>query len=550
MSPVSRAPDARRRPPGVGGAVGASGSGPRSTPYGGRVPQRLTPLEVSLLALDTARTPGHVGTVTVLEPGPGQETVDHAGLTVLVADRLAYVPRYRQRVVSVPGRLAAPVWIDDDDFDLSFHVRTAALPRPGTSDQLRELVGQVLARRLDRSRPLWEVLLVEGLEGGRVAVVEKTHLALVDGGDTVDLAQVLLDADLEGSLPGAVAEWHPALEPGPTDLVVGALWESAQDPARAVDNLRGVVAGALGVALAVGEVVGGTLGGGLGDLAGDALRGGRPPAGSPLAGAVSRSRRFATLRVPLADLQAVHAAHGHTVNDVVLAVVAGGLRSWLLTRGGLGRTRTLRALVPMSVIEDEVGTSSLGVQVAPHLQDLPVGEANPLVRLHQVAYSSEAHRDSGRAVDARTLTDIAGFAPATLHVLGVRVAAQTVRRPHDVLITNVPGPQVPLYADGARMTETFPVVPLGPGHLLAVGVTSYDGGVFFGLTADRDAIDDLDVLVQCLDDAVGDLLDTTDQARRRQPTRAASPAARRAAASKAAARAEAARRRAAGRRSA
>ncbi len=508
------------------------------------MPQRLTPLEVALLALDTSRTPGHVGTVTVLEPLPGAD-LEHE-LRALVAARLPFVPRYRQRVVPVPGRLAAPVWIDDDDFDLGFHVRPAALPRPGTPDQLRELVGQVMARRLDRSRPLWEVHVVEGLEGGRVAVVEKAHLALVDGDDTVDLAQVLLDADPEASeVGGAPVEWHPALEPGSTDLVVGALWESAQDPVRAVDNLRGLVTGALGVALAVGEVVGGTLGTGLGELAGDALRGGRPPAGSPLAGTVSSSRRFATLRVPLADLQAVHVAHDHTVNDVVLAAVAGGLRSWLLTRDGLGRTRrTLRALVPMSVLEDEAGTSSLGVQVAPHLQDLPVGESSPLMRLHQVAYGSKAHRDSGRGVDAQTLTDIAGFAPATLHVLGVRSAAEAVRRPYDVLITNVPGPQLPLYAVGARMTETFPVVPLAAGHLLAIGVTSYDGGVFFGLTADRDAIADLDVLVQCLDDAVGELLDTTEQARRRQPTRPASAAARRAATSKAVARAEAARRRA------
>nr|WP_232531214.1 wax ester/triacylglycerol synthase family O-acyltransferase [Microlunatus antarcticus] len=510
----------------------------------------MTPLEVSLLALDTSRTPGHVGTVTVLEPTPESGEIDHETIGALIESRLAYVPRYRQRVVAVPGRLAAPVWVDDEDFDLSFHVRPAALPRPGTPDQLRELVGQLLSRRLDRSRPLWEVHVVEGLEGGRMAVVEKAHLALVDGGDTVDLAQVLLDADEESSALGAPGAWNPALEPGPTDLVVGALWESAQDPVRAVDNLRGLVTGALGIALAVGEVVGGTLGTSLGDMAGDALRGGRPPAGSPLAGTVSPSRRFATLRVPLADLQAVHEAHGHTVNDVVLAVVAGGLRSWLMTRGGVGQSRrTLRALVPMSVLEDEAGTSSLGVQVAPHLQDLPVGEPNALVRLHQVAYSTKAHRDSGRAVDARTLTDIAGFAPATLHVLGVRVAAETVRRPHDVLVTNVPGPQLPLFAGGARMTETFPVVPLSAGHLLAVGVTSYDGGVFFGLTADREAIDDLDVLVQCLDDAVGDLLDTTDQVGRRQPTRAASPAARRAAASKAAARAEAARRRASVRRS-
>jgi diacylglycerol O-acyltransferase len=510
------------------------------------VPQRLTPLEVSLLALDTTRTPAHVGTVTVLEPTPGIP-LDRDTVAALVESRLAYVPRYRQRVVAVPGRLAAPVWVDDDDFDLASHVRTAVLPRPGTSDQLRELVARLLAHRLDRSRPLWEVHVVEGLEGGGVAVVEKTHLALVDGDDTVDLAQVLLDADPASSEDTFPSAWHPGIEPGPADLVVGALWESAQDPVRALGNLRGVVTGALGVALAVGEVVGATVGGGLGDVAGDVLRGGRPPAGSPLAGTVSPARRVATLRVPLADLQAVHAAHGHTVDEVVLAVVTGGLRAWLLTRGAPVRVdRPLRALVPTSVLEDEAGTSSLGVQVEPHVQDLPVGEADPLVRLDEVARSSAAHRDRERAVDARTLTEIAGFAPATLHALGARVAAETVRRPYDVLVVDVPGPQVPLYAGGARMTETFPVLPLAAGHLLAVGVTSYDGQVFFGLTADRDAVGDLDVLVQCLDDAVGDLLATTDQARPRRPTRPASPAARRAAASRAAARAEAARRRPAG----
>ncbi len=499
------------------------------------MPQRLTPLEVSLLALDTFRTPGHVGTVAVLEPPAGGQ-IDYDDVVAAIAARLPYVPRYRQRVLPVPGRLAGPVWVDDEDFDLSFHVRPSAVPRPGTTRQLRELVAQVLARRLDRSRPLWEVYVVEGLEGDRVAVVEKAHLALVDGGDTVDLAQVLLDADPGPSDPGPATPFNPALEPSPADLVVGALWESAQDPVRAVDNLRGLVAGTLGVAVAVGEVVGGTLGAGLGGLAGDALRGGRPPAGSPLAGPVSEQRRFATLRVPLGDLQAVHAAHGHTVNDVVLAVVAGGLRAWLLTRGELrGAGARLSALVPMSVVEDDGGTSSLGVQVAPHVQALPVGEANALMRLHQVAYGSQAHRDSGRAVDARTLTDIAGFAPATLHALGVRAAAETVRRPHDVLVTNVPGPQQALHAAGGRLTATYPVVPLSAGHLLAIGVTSYDGEVFFGLTADRDAVADLDVLVQCLDDALAELLDTTDQVARRQPTRAATPAARKAAASKAAA---------------
>ncbi len=280
--------------------------------------QRLTPLEVSLLALDTARTPEHVGTVIVLDPGTRTDGLDLEAVAALVESRVAYAPRYRQRVLSVPGRLAAPVWVDDDDFDLSFHVRPAALPRPGRPDQLRAFVASVLARRLDRSRPLWELHVVEGLEGGRIALVEKVHLALVDGGDTVDLTQVLLDTE-EVPTPGPATEWHPALEPSPTDLVVGALWESAQDPVKAVDNVRGLVTGALGVALAVGEVVGGTIGAGLGALAEDALRSGRPPTGSPLAGPVSQHRRFATARARLADLQAVHAAHGHTVNDVVLA---------------------------------------------------------------------------------------------------------------------------------------------------------------------------------------------------------------------------------------
>ena len=494
------------------------------------MPQRLTPLEVSLVALDTAHTPEHLGTVAVLDAGP-EGTLDLAAVRALAASRVAYVPRYRQRVVSVPGRLAAPVWVDDEDFDLTFHVRTAALPRPGSPEQLRELVASVLARRMDRGRPLWELHLVEGLEGGRVALIEKAHLALVDGDDTVDLAQVLLDTEPTPEAVGAT-EWHPALEPSPADLVVGALWESANDPVRAVDNVRGLVTGALGVALAIGEVVGGTLGAGLGTLAEDALRGGRPPIGSPLAGTVSLHRRFAGATLPLADLQAVHVRHGHTVNDVVLAALAGALRAWLLTRGELRSRTTLRALVPMSVLEDEGGTSSLGVQVAPHLQDLPVGEANALMRLHQVAYGSKAHRSSGRAVDARTLTDIAGFAPATLHALGVRVAAETVRRPHDLLVTNVPGPQVPLYVGDARVEAVYPVVPLGPGHLLAVGVTSYAGQVYVGFTADRAAIDDLDVLVSCLQDAVDELVATTQQPARRPPTR---PATKKAAATKAAA---------------
>src|SRR6478752_3890569 len=439
---------------------------------GGRrrhVPQRLSPLEVSMLALDTAHTPGHVGTMDIFEPGP--EGFDYERLIALVRQRIEFVPRYRQRIREVPGRLAAPVWVDDENFDLTFHVRQSALPRPGTFAQLREFVGRVLARRLDRSRPLWEMYLVEGLEGGRFALVAKSHLCLVDGIDTVDIGQVLLDAEPEPTAStGERTEstWRPLAEPSAVDLVAGALLESAQDPGRAVQNARGALMGVLGVAVAVGDAVGG-IGAAAGGLAADALRGTRPPAGSPLTGMLSEQRRVATMCVPLADLKAVRSEHSHTINDVVLAMIAGGLRSWLLTRGeSLSGGATVTALVPMSVTEEEGVPTSLGSSVAPHLLPLPIGEPNALMRLHQVAFGTQAHRESGRAVGARSIADIAGFAPTTLHALGVRVAAEVVRKQHDLVITNVPGPQVPMYAAGSRLVSSYSVLPLASGHLLAI----------------------------------------------------------------------------------
>jgi diacylglycerol O-acyltransferase len=303
--------------------------------------------------------------------------------------------------------------------------------------------------------------------------------------------------------------------------------------------------------VAVGEAVGG-IGGTLGDLAADALRGGRPAPGSPLAGLVSEQRRFATVRVPLADLKAVREEHEHTINDVVLAVISGALRAWLLTRGeSVGPSSSLTALVPMSVTEDGGEPTSLGSRVAPHLQRLPIGEPNALMRLHQVAFSTQAHKDTGRAVAARSLADIAGFAPTTLHALGVRVSAELMRKQHDIVITNVPGPQVPLYAAGAQLVASYPVLPLSAGHLLTIGVTSYNGEMFFGLNADRYAIRDLEVLAQCLTDALEELLDTTVRATtQRQPTRKAPASARRAATRKAVARQEAAQQRAAQKRAA
>ena len=488
--------------------------------------QRLSALEVSMLALDTAHHPGQVGTVDLFHARTGADTgFDYERLISLIRQRIAFVPRYRMRVRGVPGGLAAPVWVEDENFDLTYHVRPSALPRPGTMRQLHEFVGRVMARRLDRSRPLWEAYLVQGVEGDRFALVTKSHQSLVDGIDTVDLGQVLLDTDPDTE-PGTADPWEPLPEPTGLDLLTGALIEGVQEPGQALDRARNGLTSMLGLAITVGETVGG-LGVALSDIAGNALRGGRPPAGSPLAGVISQQRRFATLSLSLADLKAVRVTPDQTVNDVVLAVITGGLRDWLQTRGEEISGRSLIALAPMSVSDDDGEPTALGSRVAPHLVTLPISEPNPLMRLHQLSYGNRAHMASGRAVAARAISDIAGFAPTTLHALGVRVAQETLRKQHDLVITNVPGPQVTLYAAGAAMVASYPVLPLGTGHLVAIGVTSYNGQVFFGLTGDRDAVSDLDVLAQCTHDSLEELTLAVSRpaAARRHPKspRASSP---------------------------
>lgn len=495
------------------------------------MPERLTALEQTTLALDTARTPAIVGTVDIFDPGP--DGFDYERLIGLIQDRIRFVPRYRQRILGIPGRLADPVWTDDTDFDLTFHVRRSALPKPGNRQQLRDFAGRVMSRRMDRSRPLWELYFVEGVEHDRFALVGKSHPALVDGVGTVDLTQVLLENSPDAGA-GPEESWHPLSEPSPVELIVGAVAEGLRDPARTVSNLRHALTDAFGVALAVSEAVG--FGGQVTELAVDAVRGSRAPNRTPLAGPVSEQRRLAVVSADLDDLRAVRAEHDHTINDVVLAMITGGLRAWLMTRGEtVGPASSLTALVPMSVIEDPESpeASSLGSRVAPHLMRLPIGEANASIRLHQIAYGTQAHKDSGRAVGARAIADIAGFAPATLHDLGVRATGDLMRRPYDLLITNAPGPQEPVYLGTAPMVASYPVIPLSSGHLLAIGATSYNGRIFIGLNADRDAFRDLDVLAQCVTDALEELLDTTVRARAgRPPTRAASDQAKKRAAAR------------------
>lgn len=468
------------------------------------MPTRLTSSERTMLALDTARVPAVVGMVHVLDPG--DHGFDRERLLGLVADRISYAPRYRQRVRQIPFRLADPVWVDDENFDLAFHVRRAVLPRPGTRQQLHDFVADTMAQRLDRSRPLWKAYLVEGLADGRVALVTATHPCLVNGTDTVDLGQVLLD-----SVPEDAAEpewWRPMPEPSDTDLVAGAVTEVLQDPGRAVVNTAHTVGDVFGMAAAAGQA---TCAGPLADdLAHDVLRGNRGTGTEVLSGSPGPGRRFTAVTTRIDDARAVRRATGHRVHDVILAVLAGALRSWLTARvGPLPAAHSLTAMVPMSVTENSAEPTALGSTVAGHLITLPVGAVEPLERLYRIGHGNRAHRQSGDAIAAEDLSGIAGFAPATLHGLGTRAADDQLRRPYDLVITNAPGPQVPLYAGETEMLTSCPALPVSAGHLLAIGVTSYNGQLCFGLQADREAIPELDALASAITEASAELLDAS-----------------------------------------
>jgi len=461
------------------------------------VADRLSALDVSFLYLEEATTPMHVGGLVTLQPP--ETGFDYDRLVALIENRIGLVPRYRQKIKNVPGHFANPVWVDDGDFDVTYHVRRSALPRPGSDAQLRELVARLMSRRLDRHRPLWEIYLVEGLAGGRIALITKTHHAMVDGRSAVDLGQVLLDVT---PIPRDTGEdlWMPAPEPGLVELVSGAVGEYIRRPSAVVDTVRSSVADVRATA--------GRVAGALAGVASAARLASRPAPTSPLNARIGEQRRFGVSRTSLDDYKRVRKAHGGTVNDVVLATVSLALRNWLLSRGEPVNPKTsVRAMVPLSV-HAEAGPGALGNQISSYLVDLPVGEANPKVVLAQISYSMKAHKESGQSVGADALIALSGFAPPTLHSLGARVASGFSRRLFNVVVTNVPGPQFPLYAGGAKLLEMFPVVPLAKGQAVSIGLTSYNGGVFYGLNADRDAMGDVDVLGALIEESLAALLET------------------------------------------
>ncbi|SDJ33315.1 acyltransferase, WS/DGAT/MGAT [Frankineae bacterium MT45] len=457
---------------------------------------RLSSLDVSFLYLEGRTTPMHVGGLAIFEPPA--DGFDYERLVTLLEERISLVPRYRQKVRFIPGRIANPVWLDDPEFDITYHVRRSALPRPGSEEQLREFCARIQSRPLDRSRPLWEMYLVEGLSGGRVAIITKTHHAVVDGISAIDIGQVILDAS---PVPREVPEdlWMPEPEPSSTQLFVEAVNELIRRPGAVVDTVR----------LGVNDVrsTAGRLVGAVESIASAVKVAIRPAPPSPLNTGIGEQRRYGTAATSLEDYKLVRKQHGGTINDVVLATVAGALRGWLLFRGeSVTPATTIRAMVPVSVRTDADLDSALGNKVSAFFVDLPIGEASPLMRLAQVSYAMQAHSESGQSVGADSIVALSGFAPPTLHAMGARAANEFTRRLFNLVVTNVPGPQFPLYAAGAEMTQMYPILPLATGQAVSVGLTSYNGGVYYGLNADRDSMPDVDVLATLIEESLEELV--------------------------------------------
>lgn len=465
---------------------------------------RLSTADACFYRLENTATPMYVGSLSILRrPRSG---LSYETLLATVEQRLPQIPRYRQKVREVTFGLARPVWIDDRDFDITYHVRRSALPSPGSDEQLHELIARLAARPLDKSRPLWEMYLVEGLEKNRIALYTKSHQALINGMGALEINHVIADRTRR---PPAFPEdiWIPERDPGSTRLVIGAIGDWIAGPGaqlRAVgSSLTGMVTSSTQLVDAARRVV---------DIARTVARGTAPS--SPLNAPVSRNRRFTVARGKLDDYRAVRARYDCDINDVVLAVVTGALGNWLMSRGeAVSSTATVRALAPLSVYADEqldsTGPGQAMSEVTPFLVDLPVGEGNAVVRLSQIAHATESNPAASSRVDARTIVTLSGFAPPTLHAMGIRVATSFAARSYNLLITNAPGAQSQMYIAGTKLLETYAVPPLLHNQALAISVTSYNGMLYFGINADRDAMSDVDLLPGLLTQALDELLEAS-----------------------------------------
>ena len=451
---------------------------------------RLSAVDASFLAQEKQSSHMHVGALVIFDgPAPARDEFrEHLGA------RLRRVPRYRQKLAFPRLEAGRPFWVDDPNFNLDYHVRHTALPKPGSDEQLRALAGRIFSQRLDRSKPLWEVWIVHGLHGGRFALISKTHHALVDGVSGVDIATVLFDLS---PVPDDVEPddgWRAEPEPSDVDLIA----EGVAGLVRTPFSLAGRVLGAL---QRPGHTIGRVREGAEG-LAEVVWAGLNPAPDVPLNVDIGPHRRVRWVQSRLADFKEVKNSLGGTVNDAVLAVVAGALRRWLMDRGVRTDGLELRALVPVSIrTEDERG--SLGNRIAAMRGPLPVYVDDPVERLQVVREGMGELKESKQALGAEVIAGLTDFAPPTLLAQASRLNFST--RLFNLIVTNVPGPQFPLYLLGREMEEIVPIAFLPENHALAVAIMSYNGKVDFGLLADYDAMPDIDAFATHLEESLAEL---------------------------------------------
>ncbi len=458
------------------------------TPQGHK--DRLSAVDASFLHQEKEASHMHVGALVVFE-GPFPSRAD---FRAHLESRLRLVPRYRQKLAVPRFEMGRPFWVDDPSFNLDYHVRHTALPSPGSEEQLRHLVGRIFSQRLDRSKPLWELWVVQGLEDGRFALISKTHHALVDGVAGVDIATVLFDLS---PAPGELPEddgWAAAPEPSSADLVAEGVKGLLKTPFELADKAIGAAQHPLHTVERVREAAEG-----LGEVVWAGLN---PAPDVPLNVDIGPHRRVWWVESRLDDFREIKNALGGTVNDAVLAVVAGALGRWLRDRGVRTEGLELRALVPVSIRSDNE-RGELGNRIAAMRGPLPVYAGDPVERLKLVQEGMGSLKESKQALGAEVIAGLQDFAPPTLLAQASRLNFST--RLFNLIVTNVPGPQFPLYLLGREMERIVPVAFLPEKHALAIAIMSYNGKVDFGLLGDYDALSDLDAFGGYLEDSLAEL---------------------------------------------
>ena len=453
---------------------------------------RLSSTDVSFLTNESSSSHMHVGAIMIFEgPTPSYEDLlDH------IQSRYRLVPRFRQKLAYPPAQTGRPSWVDDPNLNLEYHVRHSALPAPGSEDQLRRMAARVFSQQLDRSKPLWELWLVQGLTRNRFALLTKTHHAVVDGVSGVDIATVLFDLNPVPEPPPSDDAWAPQPEPSSATLLAKGVEDVARAPVRAVRRLEHAVQHPESAVKQVRDAVEAVSEVGWNFA--------NPAPKVPLNVEIGSHRRFAWVRSDLDRFKRVKDALGGTVNDVVLAVVAGALREWLRGRGIRTEGLELRAQVPVSIrASDEHG--QLGNRLAVMRAPLPVYIADPVRRLEAVSQAMKGLKQSKQALGAEVISRFNDFAPPTLLAQAARINFST--RLFNLTVTNVPGPQVPLYVLGRELEDIFPIGFLPPNQALFVAIMSYNGGINFGLLADYDSMDDVDVIASGIETAIAELVD-------------------------------------------